>query len=666
MDTRLLEDALARLFIDEGQRLVFWHDPDGEFVDFMNRLPFLTFGDTTVHILRLDQVGGLEAKLRLEHDDPNGKFLLYAPTEEPAYEDDWLLDIRLYSRSFRADRASILLDELGLVQHHLRDHLAARRTFFDHKDRLRKLKALVTPTDSADDLDRKMLSVVVKADQPELFAILRTLYHACTAAGHDSIDLQTPPPCWHQIEQFDLAEPFWRFVETAFGYTEASPTLRNLLIRLLVTDYAHGLRGELPPALAHLRLPRSGRQNAVVCLAQWRDSTSTGSSYDLLSAEVARIVKITDHIHGLEAEALLDSMTFLDVEQAIVRDLRDQVLSTADTIDVEAVRAIATRRQDGHWASLQASASQTVPRQALHAIYDAIVAAAEFFHLRNQHRHGFAFDSPRAMYQAYTAELYRFDQLYRHFCEAADVADNQSWDILKHLREQVEAVYATWYVPTQALAWGAFVDPAGATDLLGHWQLDGVPNQYAFYRRHVQTRLDEADNRKVFVIISDAFRYEAAHELTQMLNSTYRLEAVRTAMTEIADTVRYIVNTLNGNYVLITADHGFLFTETAPGAPDRSPLGERPAGTRADPRRQSQNHHGSAPLHPAADRASQPSCLAGDAQGRRLRRRRAGHQHRDRHLRQLLWQSGRPAETGAAGLTGPAVRQENPVPPGAT
>jgi hypothetical protein len=132
MDTRQLEDALAKLF-----------------VDFMNRLPFLTFGDTTVHIIRLDQVGGLEAKLRLEHDDPNGKFLLYAPTEEPAYEDDWLLDIRLYSRSFRADRASILLDELGLVQHHLRDHLAARRTFFDHKDRLRKLKALVTPTDSA-------------------------------------------------------------------------------------------------------------------------------------------------------------------------------------------------------------------------------------------------------------------------------------------------------------------------------------------------------------------------------------------------------------------------------------------------------------------------------------------------------------------------------------
>jgi hypothetical protein len=174
MDTKQLDDALARLFIDEGARIVFWHDPAHEFVDFMNRLPFLTFGDTTVHIIRLDQVSALATKIRLERDEPDSRFLLYAPTEEPDYADDWLLDIRLYSRSFRADRASIILDELGLENHHLRDHLSQRRSFFDNKERLQKLKTLVASTDTAVDLDRKMLAVVVKAEQPELFTILRT------------------------------------------------------------------------------------------------------------------------------------------------------------------------------------------------------------------------------------------------------------------------------------------------------------------------------------------------------------------------------------------------------------------------------------------------------------------------------------------------------------
>ena len=48
---------------------------------------------------------------------------------------------------------------------------------------------------------------------------------------------------------------------------------------------------------------------------------------------------------------------------------------------------------------------------------------------------------------------------------------------------------------------------------------------------------------------------------------------------EVADLVRYIVNNLNGNYVVVTADHGFLFTETAPGETDKSKLADKPAGT---------------------------------------------------------------------------------------
>ena len=203
----------------------------------MNRLPFLTFDHTTVQIIRLDAVGALETKIRLERDDPENRFLLYSPTEEPDYDDDWLLDIRLYSRSFRAERASIILDELGLENHGLREHLAERRKFFDNKDRRQKFKALVTSNDTADDLDREMRAVIVKADHPELFTMIRTLFHTFTEAEHeDESGLRNSPPCWEQLEKFDLAQPFWRFIESVFGYSEESPSLRNLLIRLLVTD----------------------------------------------------------------------------------------------------------------------------------------------------------------------------------------------------------------------------------------------------------------------------------------------------------------------------------------------------------------------------------------------------------------------------------------------
>ena len=671
MDVAQITDALDQVFNEEQVRVVFWNDPDGEFVESLADIEL-----EGVEVLKLDEVGALEAKVRIEQEDPAGRYLLYSPAEEPDYEDDWLLDMRLYGRSFRADRASIILRQLGLAHQHLRQHLAKRRKFFDNKERLHKLTSLVSPEDSELDLDRKMLTVVAKADQPELFNIVRTLFHSMTEG--DAPDLEASPPAWAQIERFELDEPFWMMVKSAFGYGEDSPTLQNLLIRLLVSDYAHHLAKELPGPLQHLQLPRSGTANAVVCLAQWRDSSSKSSSYDVLASEVGARLHIPDHLRGCEIEVLLDVPTFLDVEKSIVQGLLDRVTSTTDAIDLEAVSSIVDRRQAGHWLS-----SGSVPeaqRNARRAVYKALAVAAQLLHLRNTHEAGFDSPDMAAMYKDYESRLFRFDQLYRHFCENADVAAGQGWDMLKPLREEIEACYCNGYLNPIALAWGKFV----GEELPERWAVDGVQNQYRFFAQHVGPWLSEADNRRAFVIISDAMRYEAAEELTGYLNGTYRVEAklssqlgvlpsytalgmasllphskleytekgdvladgkptasleqrdeilstrggmavkanlllamkkeegrefiagkrlvyiyhdeidargdkaateedtfeaVRKTIRELAELVRYVVNNLNGNYVVITADHGFLFTETAPGTPDKSRLEDKPAGT---------------------------------------------------------------------------------------
>ena len=667
-----IKTALDRLFNTEGQRIVFWNDPDKE---FQNTLPFLMLEGVTT--LWLDEVGALETKIRLERDEPDGKFLLYSPTAEPDYENDWLLDIRLYSRRFQADRASILLQDLGLTHQHLRTHLAERRTFFDAKDRLQKLKNLVAADDDATDLDRKMIAVVVKADPPELFNIVRTLFHAWTER---EIDLDRPPAVWEQIEKLDLATPFWEMINATFSYTAATPTLKNLLLRVLLTDYAHHLKVEIPPALRSLLLPGSGRANAVVCLAQWRDSSSKVASYDLLSAQVAALLKIEDHLSTIEIDTLTEVMTFLAVEQRIASSLRERVQTTANTINADEIRAIATRRQAGHWASLNRADTIAAPRRALHAVYEALVAAADFHALWNRYRSGFDFPDAAALYRIYEQELYRFDQRYRHFCEAADTAEDQGWNIVKSLRADLEACYVNGYLTNLALAWGTFIEPPGG--LLDQWRIPQVPNQYRFYDNHVKPWLEESENRRAFVIISDAFRYEAAQELMTELNGKYRFEAtlssqlgvlpsytalgmasllphqtltyqgtdvrvdgqssvaserhhilqtvgglackyddlmakkkeagrefvknhrviyiyhdtvdaigddgktegktfaaVRTAINELAALVGHIINNLNGYYVVVTADHGFLFTETARVETDKSPLKDKPAGT---------------------------------------------------------------------------------------
>ncbi|WLD11910.1 BREX-1 system phosphatase PglZ type A [Planctellipticum variicoloris] len=673
-DLNQIHTALDRLFNQDGQRIVFWNDPDRE---FLNLLPFLSLDGVTT--LRLDEVGALEAKIRLEREVPTGKFLLYAPTEEPDPQEDWLLDVRLYSEGFRADRASILLQELGLLTLSLREHLLKYRKFFDAKERLQKLKSLVNPDDAAPDLDRKMMAVVARADQPELFNLVRTLFHAFLEAGGE-VDLDEPPAAWGLMEKFDLDQPFWQMVKASFGYEDDNPSLRNFLLRLLVTDFAYHLRGDVPQALAGLVLPRHGWSNAVVCLAQWRDSSSKGASYDRLTAAAAAILKLEDHLGPLEGNQLIDVMTFLLVEKRIAHSLRELIRSTVATVNAGEVRQIALRRQSGHWATQAVAGSDFAPREALHAVYEALIAAADFYALRNEHQHGFSFANASEMYRAYVDELFRFDQLYRHFCESADVAEARGWNILKPLRSEIEAHYVNGYLTDLALGWGKFFEaPDG---LLSHWQIEGVPNQYRFYDRSVRPWLDEGDNRRAFVIISDAFRYEAAEELAAELNGKYRFEAtlssqlgvlpsytalgmasllphkslackgtdvlvdgksssagsrdailqsvggaacksdelmarkkeegrefvkdkrviyiyhdtidavgdvdktegktfegVRSAIRELADLVGHVVNNLNGHYIVVTADHGFLFTEDEPVATDKSKLEQKPAGT---------------------------------------------------------------------------------------
>lgn len=672
MDNKQIETALKRIFHEESARIVFWNDPDRE---FQNEVPFLDLG--AVNLVRLHELGALEVKCLLERGDPSGKYLLYSPAEEPNYDDDWLLDIRLYSRSFRADRASLLVDELGLGQQRLRAHLAARRKFFDNRERLGKLRGLVSAEDDEQALDRKMIAVACRAEQPELFTILRSLFSSMV---EEEVGLESPPAAWEQIEKFDLDTSFWTMVKASFGYEEENPSLRNLLVRMLVSEFSHQLRDGPPPVLKHLVLPKAGTANVIVCLAQWRDSSSTASSYDLLSAEVAEALDIAGIVADLELEGMEGVVTFLVVEKAIARSLRDRVRATADTMDAQAVSEIVRRRQDRHWTSPNASGADIVPRAAIHGAYNALAAAAQFLALRNVHRDGFPFADASDLYRLYVNELFRFDQLYRHFCEAADLAENAGWDLLKPLREDIEAVYCNWYLVRLGIEWGKCLDGG----LLEHWRVANIPNQQDFYRNHVLPQLERSERLRVFVIVSDAFRFEAAQELCLCLNGKYRFQAelttqlgtlpshtalgmasllpgkkraygksgdimvdgypagsleqrnviletvggmaikaeellgltkeegrrrvadkrviyiyhntidatgdsasteagtfaaVRKTINELTSLVQFIIDNLNGNHVLITADHGFLFSESPLSETDKSKLSMKPEGT---------------------------------------------------------------------------------------
>ena len=80
------------------------------------------------------------------------------------------------------------------------------------------------------------------------------------------------------------------------------------------------------------------------------------------------------------------------------------------------------------------------------------------------------------------------------------------------------------------------------------------------------------DGKKVVYVYHD--KIDAIGDKRATENDTF--QATHDAIRELADVVRYIVNNLNGTHIVVTADHGFLFTESTPGETDKSQLINKP------------------------------------------------------------------------------------------
>lgn len=672
MSNARITDSLNLLF--NTNAVVFWHDVDSEFLNFVETLSL-----DNVQLIRVDEQSNLQTKLKLESSQSQ-RWLLYSNQPEPEPAKDWLLDIRLRSKTFRADSASILLEDLGLSTVSLRSHLKNHAKFMRAKDRVERLKKIVLPEDTAEDLDRKMLAVVSRADSAELFSILQRVYGAAVVDG--VADLSGYSKVWIDICNNDLETAFWTIVQQQLGYFESQSRLHDLLIRILVTDFCRSLQTETLRQLSHFVLPdRALAANASVFVSRWRSDIAQFNSYNALAQSIAQELDLTSLLSHLSAEDLIECMTFEEIELRIVQDLKKRIIDSGGA-NMDVVRSHIARRRDGHWANaLLASANDRT--KALAACYDALTSAVDFFALKSAHSVGLSFANPSIAFNQYRDELFQFDLLYRHFNTAADAVEPTGWAVLHELRTSLENAYSGWYIPQLSSAWAKVVE--GSKGLLATWSLPDVTPQQKFFKNKVEP-LFEGNVKRIFVVISDALRFEVAHELVQLTNSKnrfkatiegmlgvlpsytalgmaallphkslaykvsnsvdvqvdgqtvatldqrsehlksyggmaikaedllslgkdrgrelvrdYRLiyiyhdridmigdkqasetktfEAANQTVQELSYLLSFIVHSLNGSNVLLTADHGFMYQESALDAADKSTLDEKPAGT---------------------------------------------------------------------------------------
>jgi hypothetical protein len=148
-DLSSVQDALQNRLA--SQRVVFWHDPTGEYA---SELDALDLG--VVNVIRVQgNEFGVKNTLLADHIS---KHLIYRSGDLPRGTANWLLDLELAHGVFTADKTSMLQRELGLSDPALVPVIEQHQKFFAANSRKQALEKFLNDGDDATFLRAKMCS----------------------------------------------------------------------------------------------------------------------------------------------------------------------------------------------------------------------------------------------------------------------------------------------------------------------------------------------------------------------------------------------------------------------------------------------------------------------------------------------------------------------------
>ena len=465
-----LEKAFAR------QRVVFWYDETSEWWTDVDSLDLP--GVEKIRVANNE----LGVKHLITREQPQQRFLLYFNGQvEPQETENWLLDQLLASGPvFSPDRASLALIEAELAPE-FKPLVERHLEFFKKVERVTKLKELRQPDDCERDIRIKMLAVACKAE-PNVEVILLNLL------GELARDKKEK---WTHISNFGLADAWWSELEIAFGYSAASPSLLDFTLSLFKAVAPFGGASTV-----------SSRQ-AIVFANRWKDSQEHRESFSILSEMVDGLLNISEVLNRLgDASGIYSCDLYRRMDLRILADLRDGLIK--GTLTPADARSRSEAREQMHWA-------RHTP--GIKASYRALSTAAEFFESFAQV--DLLIESFDAGITKYAATWWQMDRLYRQFIYHLNESGQTA--LLQDLSTRMEGFYTNNFLSQLSVQWQEWVNRCDS------WKSEVFPSQSQFFERFVKPQIE--DGRKVFVIISDALRYEAGRELLESIQRENRWKA---------------------------------------------------------------------------------------------------------------------------------------------
>lgn len=474
-----IEDELHKK--NKPRAIIFWYDEQGEYsVEDLEA----AFAEQPIHIRQLTRNNFFKLKLEIELEKKKDSFLLYADFAKLAMEDNFLLDMEFYGTEFKADTNALLAEQLQVSDAILRPLIKKYGEFFKSAERKNKLKKVVPPNASERDIEYAMLAVLTGAPIANMEEITRHLLLRGLQEETNEV--------YKAISKRFSTNRMWELLSEYFGLHSNGLTLQYLMEHVL---YAHFQRHAQFEEQSLQKKYETTRGNVcALFIDDWHHTKETEVEVlETYMKEIEQKLSIVDVLHERPIEQFADVSTFPVIDSLLVNKLTTELLHQTSNFD--AWKDILHKRLKMHWAKR----NERIQR-LLSVLLDAVDLTKYKMFVKQ-------YDTREPLYVQYTSELYLIDQAYRRFMTGYMQLENK--EMLENLAEQLTNWYENKYLLKIAQETNYLLETA---------EVGKLPKQAKFYKEVVQPILDKESTR-VFVIISDAVRYEVGAELASRLNS---------------------------------------------------------------------------------------------------------------------------------------------------
>ncbi|OXM13289.1 TIGR02687 family protein [Paenibacillus herberti] len=495
-----LQDKVESERNTKGRAIIFWYDPNAQVeLDELR----LNFSPDYIEVRLLTNYNFFRIKIDIEIKYSDKSFIVYAPFARPADEYNYLLDSLLYSTEFKADEVAVFAEQLQLDDHVIRPLVEQYPIFFRSKERIQKLKRLLPVKADRHYLEVAIAAVSVGSPSPSIPDLTRFLLVGGT---NESLN-----ESYKNVDKWFSIERVWDMICSYFGlpHQPEDNKLQWLIDTLIYQHFC--INAQIKGWTYSDRWSSSLPNICALFIEDWfRESDDQVTILEQFIGEFELCYSVANLLNALSLEAFEKATTLPIIDVLIISKLADELQhQTADlTVWMERI----PRRQQTYWGQ----------KENTNGTYQTLFHIVQLSMYRKQwKKHSSFMVSWQEMLKGYAEVYYQIDQHYRQMMQAFIKLNGRDalQPVIEQLTNWYENVYLSWIADqvNRLLS----IEPIS----------DGrsVLSQRRFFSDVLRPLLDK-EQTKIFVIISDALRYEVGQEIANKLNARINGEAAITPM----------------------------------------------------------------------------------------------------------------------------------------